>query len=202
MIREKTRASWSLLGAIFAALAASSCCTVPLLLATLGLGGAAAFAGIAKYRPLLLGVAAVMLSTGFYLTYRRRRTTDACGCDEPRRRRLPAFVLWLATVVTVVLAASPPILAKLSRQPESPSPGPFATAVVRVEGIDCEACAIPIKRALSAAGGFDHLQLDVAAQTVTIFYQPGPNRPEAYLRALETLGYEARVEDLRGTSPR
>jgi hypothetical protein len=38
--------------AVLAALAASSCCIGPILLAALGLGGAGLFAGIAAYRPV------------------------------------------------------------------------------------------------------------------------------------------------------
>src|SRR5579875_1214121 len=74
-------------GAVLAALAASSCCIGPLILAALGIGGAGAFAVIGAYRPYILGVTAVLLAGGFYLTYRKPRASavggDACGCEQP-----------------------------------------------------------------------------------------------------------------------
>lgn len=74
-------------GAILAALAASSCCIGPLVLAALGVGGAGALAALGAYRPYILGVTAVLLAGGFYLTYRKPRAAvaegDACGCEKP-----------------------------------------------------------------------------------------------------------------------
>lgn len=57
-------------GAVLAALAASSCCLGPLLLAALGVGSAGAIAGLAAYRPYLLAGTALLLAVAFYFTYR------------------------------------------------------------------------------------------------------------------------------------
>lgn len=179
-------------GAVLAALAASSCCLGPLLLAALGLGGAGAFASVTRLRPAFLAITAVALGLGFYLTYRKTPAKgDSCGCERPRAGRLPRLMLWGATFFTVLLAASPTLLAKLStgNSPVAPA-GPLETAVVRVPGIDCEACAAPMRKAMTAAGGFDHLTLDLKGQTVTVFYQAGSNRPAAYLKAIEDVGWE------------
>ena len=181
--------------ALLAALAASSCCIGPVVLAALGLGGAGLFSGIAAYRPLMLGVTGLFLGMGFYLTYRKPKVVqaDACGCDAPKAGKMPRTFLWVATIVTVSVAVAPVLLAKLSNWPSrsvSPSRA-AATAVVIVEGIDCAACAAPIRKALAAAGGFDDLTLDVSAKTVTITYQPGAGRPDVYLEAIDDLGYDA-----------
>jgi mercuric ion transport protein len=192
--RERTK-GLSIGAALLAALAASSCCLGPVLLAALGLGGAGLFAGIAAYRPLMLAVTAVFLSVGFYLSYRRPKVVqaDACGCDAPKARNLPRRFLWGATVITVLVAAAPPLLAKLSTQrSHSPSPtSAAATAVIKVEGIDCEACAAPIRKALVAAGGFDDLTLDVPSKMLSVSYEPAPGRPAVYVKAIDDLGYEA-----------
>ena len=63
--------------------------------------------------------------------------------------------------------------------------------MIKVDGIDCEACAAPIRKALTAAGGFDDLELDVPSRRVTVTYEPGAGRPEVYLEAIDDLGYEA-----------
>lgn len=187
--------------ALVAALAASSCCLGPVILAALGLGSAGVFTGVAAYRPLMLGVTAVFLGVGFYLVYRRPRaaTGDACGCERPKAGRLPRLLLWVATVVTLLVAGAPPLLAKLSAQGSSapaPTSGPLATAAIHVEGADCEACAAPLRKVLVAAGGFTDLKLDVQTQIVTVSYTPGPGRPDVYLRAIDDLGYEAKLSSV------
>lgn len=181
--------------ALLAALAASSCCIGPIVLAALGLGSAGLFAGIAAYRPLMLGATAFFLGVGFYLSHRKAKVAegDACGCDAPKAGKLPRMFLWVATVITVLVAAAPSLLAKLSTRPASSvsTTGTAATAVIKVDGVDCEACAAPIRKALSAAGGFDDLTLDVPSKKVTVIYEPGAGRPDVYLKAIDGLGYEA-----------
>lgn len=180
--------------ALLAALAASSCCLGPVLLAALGLGGAGLFAGIAAYRPYMLAVTTAFLGVGFYLSYRKPKVVqgDACGCDA-RKRRMPRWLLWAATFITILVAVSPLLLAKVSASSSTaPSASEtLATATVKVGGIDCEACATPIREALATAGGFNDLKLDVPSKIVTVTYEPGPGRPDVYVKAIDDLGYEA-----------
>lgn len=181
--------------ALLAALAASSCCLGPVILAALGLGGAGLFAGIAAYRPYMLAVTALFLGVGFYLSYRRPKAVegDECGCDVPKTRRMPRMFLWMATIITTLVAVSPYVLAKVSASGAHAvsSSSVAATATIKVEGIDCEACAAPIRKALAGAGGFNDLKLDVPSKIVTVTYEPGPGRPDVYVKAIDDLGYEA-----------
>jgi mercuric ion transport protein len=183
-------------GAIVGALAASSCCIGPLVLAALGVGGAGAFALLAAYRPHILAVTALLLGVGFYLTYRRPRVAegDACGCERPKASRAGRVGLWGASAVVVLLAAAPPLLAAVSHR----APIPVGTArvehtVISVQGLDCEACAAPIRSALVKVGGFHDLALDLKAQSVTVTYESAPGRLDAYVAAINALGYEASV---------
>jgi mercuric ion transport protein len=186
---------WSTGGALLAALAASSCCLGPLLLAALGVGGAGATAALGAYRPYLLVGTVVLLSAGFYFTYRKPRVAagDTCGCERPRAGRVG---LWVATVVIVLVAAAPPLLAKWAdhAQPRSQAANANATeATIAVDGIDCEACAAPIRTALTKVGGFHDLELDIPKQSVTVTYEPAPGRLASYVSAINELGYEAKL---------
>jgi len=148
----------------------------------------------------MLVVTAACLGAGFYFTYRRRRTVeeDACGCERPNATRLSKVLLWVASFVTLVVAVTPSVLPTVSAfgvAYAAPN-GPVATAVIRVDGIDCEACAGPMRKVLTAAGGFDDLHLDVRRKLVTLSYEPGPGRPEVYLKAIDDLGYEARLSTI------
>src|SRR5208282_1011099 len=74
------------------ALAASSCCVLPLALASLGVTGAV-FGGLeilASLRPFLLGGAALALAAGWVLFFRHRAVAcdsggSCAGPDSPKR---------------------------------------------------------------------------------------------------------------------
>ena len=104
MISGKEWASMG--GALVAGLGASVCCIGPVLLVSLGLGGAAFAVAFEPYRPWLIGVTVLLLGISFYLVY-RPSPSEACGpdgeCTEPSRRTGLKVLLW--TVTVLVLAA-------------------------------------------------------------------------------------------------
>ncbi len=96
-------------GGILGALAASSCCIVPLILFSLGIGGAwiGNLTALAPYKPFFVTATAGVLGYGFYLVYwkPRRACTDAAACARPISSRLVQLVLWIATVLVVAAFA-------------------------------------------------------------------------------------------------
>jgi mercuric ion transport protein len=96
-------------GAVAAAFAASACCLGPLVLAVLGLGGAASALALAAYRPYFLALTAVLLAGAFYMTY--RRPAKACGpgesCTMPGATRAGRVLLWVASAIVLLAAAFP-----------------------------------------------------------------------------------------------
>jgi mercuric ion transport protein len=93
-MREKLLAS----GGVLAGLAASTCCIVPLALATLGVGGAwiGGLTALAPYQPIFIAVAAACLGAGFWLVYRRREPAcDRDACALSAGGRLIRNVLWV-----------------------------------------------------------------------------------------------------------
>ena len=191
-------------GAVLAAIAASSCCIGPLILAALGIGGAGAFATFGAYRPYILGVTAALLAGGFYLTYRKPKVAeggDACGCESPKPRasRAARLGLWMATALVVVFAAAPPLLAAVTHQGAIPVAAgqKVEQAVIHVEGMDCAACATHIRGALTKVGGFHDLTLDLQGHAVTVTYEPAAGRLPAYVAAINDIGYEASLPDAK-----
>jgi mercuric ion transport protein len=201
MPNESRAQRLSLAGALLSALAASSCCLGPLLLAALGAGGAGAFAAMASLRPYILAVTLALLAAGFYLTYRRPRAAagDACGCERPRASRAGRVGLWVATALVLLLAASPTLLAKALDRPAKAATSEARTErlTIVVKGVDCQACAVPLRGALAKVGGLHDLALDVPTQTATVTYEPAPGRAEAYVAAIDGLGYEAALRARR-----
>ena len=96
-------------GGIFGALAASSCCIIPLILFSLGIGGAwiGNLTALAPYKPLFVTGTAGILGYGFYLVYwkPRRACADDAACARPAPSRLVQIGLWMATVLVAAAFA-------------------------------------------------------------------------------------------------
>lgn len=201
-----------LIGAIVAAFAASACCLGPAILATVGVAGVGFASALEPYRPVFLGVAAALLGVGFYLSYRTPRAvatiavsdattpaTDACGCEMPRASRAGRKLLWSATVLAVVFAAYPYATSALSRSGSGASavPDGAAVATVRVEGMTCRSCSAGVVDALTQVAGVVRADVDYDAARARVTYDPTRVQPEAFVHAIDELGYTARIEPAR-----
>jgi len=110
MVKQRHRATKSTsgqrlmaIGGLFGAIAASSCCIVPLVLFSLGISGAwiANLTGLAPYQPYFIAVTLLFLGGGYWLTYRAAKAACAEGaaCARPLPNRLVMLGLALATVI-------------------------------------------------------------------------------------------------------
>src|SRR5713226_562833 len=92
-------------GGLLAALAASSCCILPLVLFSLGVSGAwiGNFTRLAPYQPWFIAATIAFLGYGYWLVYRPSKPACADGgaCMRPLPRRLVKAGLILATILVV-----------------------------------------------------------------------------------------------------
>lgn len=100
----------ALLGGALAAVGASLCCVVPLLLVMLGVSGAwiATLTRFEPLRPLFIALALLFLGLAFrrlYLVPPACAPDEACADPHVRRRQRAAF--WIASVLLVGLIAAP-----------------------------------------------------------------------------------------------
>ena len=101
---EESRARWIAAGSILGALAASSCCILPLVLFGLGISGAwiASFTALASYKPYFATGTLALLGYGYYLVYVKPKQACADGsCAQPRPNRFVKSALWVATALVV-----------------------------------------------------------------------------------------------------
>ena len=93
------------LGGLLGALAASSCCILPLVLFSLGVSGAwiGNFTRLAPYQPYFIAATLCCLGYGYWLVYRSSKLACADGetCSRPLPNRLVMAGLILATVLVV-----------------------------------------------------------------------------------------------------
>lgn len=92
-------------GGLLGALAATACCIVPLVLFTLGVGGAwmSNLTSLAPYQPYILALTVGCLGYGYWLVYRSRKRACDEGelCARPLPNRLVLTGLILATVLAI-----------------------------------------------------------------------------------------------------
>jgi mercuric ion transport protein len=97
------------LGGLVGALAASSCCILPVLLFSLGISGAwiANFTRLAPYQPIFVVTTVAFLGSGYWLVYRstRRACVDDQACAHPLPNRIVMVALLAATIIVIVAFA-------------------------------------------------------------------------------------------------
>jgi mercuric ion transport protein len=103
----------ALAGGVLAGIGASACCVGPLLLLTLGIGGAwvGHLTALEPYRPIFIGLTVLFLCLAFwklYLVPQNCAVEDKCVAD--RTRRVQRVLFWIFVPLSLGLMASPWIL--------------------------------------------------------------------------------------------
>ncbi len=99
----KTR--WVTGGGIIGALAASSCCIVPLILFSLGISGAwvGKLTALEPFKPIFIVATLGFLGYGYWLVYASPKACDGGdACARPMPNRLVKSALWVSTVLILV----------------------------------------------------------------------------------------------------
>jgi mercuric ion transport protein len=89
-------------GGAVSAIAASTCCIVPLALVSAGVSGAwiGGLTALAPYQPLFIAIAVASIGTGFWLVYRPvPKECDSGACATVRGGRLFGGILWVKAIL-------------------------------------------------------------------------------------------------------
>jgi len=93
------------LGGIVAALAASSCCILPVALFSLGISGAwiGSFTQLATYQPYFIAATLAFIGTGYWFVYRSSKLACADGeaCSRPLLNRFVKIALFAAAIIVI-----------------------------------------------------------------------------------------------------
>ena len=92
-------------GGMLGAIAASSCCILPLVLFSLGASGAwiGQLTSLAPYQPIFVAVTVGFLGYGYWLLYRKPKVACAeqADCEKPLPNRVVKSALWAATALVI-----------------------------------------------------------------------------------------------------
>lgn len=106
---SKNESSLSLIGGIAAAIGAGLCCVGPLLLLTLGIGGAwiGNLTLLEPYRPLFIFAVLALFGWAGWKLY---RPVEACepgtACAVPQVRKRRQVIFWITALLALVLVTS------------------------------------------------------------------------------------------------
>jgi len=100
----------SLIAGGIAAIVASACCVGPLLLLTLGVGGAwiSGLTALDPYRPIFIGGTLLFLGLAFRNLYLVPPTCEpGAACADPKTTRNQRILFWLVSAILLPLLAFP-----------------------------------------------------------------------------------------------
>jgi mercuric ion transport protein len=94
---------------VLAGIGASACCVGPLLLLSVGIGGAwiGHLTALEPFRPLFIVLTVVFLGLAFWRLYLVPQSCTASGCVADRTRKVQGTLFWILTPITLALVASP-----------------------------------------------------------------------------------------------
>lgn len=107
---DQTRSSWMAAGGVVGSILASSCCILPLVFVSMGVGGAwmGNLTAMAPYQPLFTMITFGFLGYGYYLVYWKPKAdceeNDACA--KPINQRIVKFGLFAATALVLAATAA------------------------------------------------------------------------------------------------
>ncbi len=187
-------------GSLLAAVAASLCCTLPLIAAIAGISAAGVSGFFAAWRPYLLGVTALLLALGFYFSYRKPRQ-ESCepgsACEHPAAGRYGRLGLWLATVFVVLFAAFPyysPAVSKVlfSTKAQAASPAtPVQHLSFAVQGMTCPICAQGVEHKLNSMRGVTKAEVSYEQKRAEVDYDPKIVKLEQLQQPFKDVGFKA-----------
>lgn len=174
---SSAKANWGFGAAIGAAIGASACCTIPLALVSLGIGGTwiGSLTALAPYRWVFVTVAVGALTYAGYNEWRLSRRPD-CDCETIFSSAARRTLLGLGSLAAVALLVSPWLLApspsaatqnarsasvqfqedasaEEPKTTESGAPASFQQVVLEVEGMTCKTCPVAVRKALGRVEG-------------------------------------------------
>ena len=180
-------------GALVAALLASACCWLPLVLLVFGASAVGVSTFFEEYRILFLAITALFLVASFYYVYFRKATCqpgDACSVPNPRTQKFNKTSLWFITVLVFIFALFPNYIGALIGTGKHLNQQEDLQKVsISISGMTCEACSAKIDKALELLPEVEAAEVNFTGSKAVIVLQKGAVTPhEKIIRAIEKSG--------------
>ncbi len=201
--QENSLPRWSIVGAFGSALAATACCLGPLLLVSMGIGGAwvSQLSLLERFSPLFMGAAILSIGLGFYRVYFKKK--EACQegsvCANPRTPKMTKTALWFSAMLVGLILAGPylaPVVLANGQAHQTPSASD-TQAVFQLEGMTCSACTVTVQKSLLNLDGISQAKVSLDPPQAIVTYNAEKVSPEKIMKATQEAGYPSSL--LAGT---
>lgn len=200
--------NWSLGAGVGAAVAASACCTIPLALVSLGIGGAwiTWLTALAPYRWIFVTLALGALGLAGYNEWQLSRRPD-CDCETIFSSTTRRSLLGGGALAVLALVAGPWLLGEfpsaVTQQAQiatadsqqggisgaSTPPASFRQVVLEVEGMTCAACPETVKTALEGVDGVYKVEATYKPPEAVVRFDPKTVSVNDLTRATKSAGF-------------
>jgi mercuric ion transport protein len=198
--------NWSMGAGFGAAVAASACCTIPLVLVSVGIGGAwiGSLTALAPYRWIFVTLAIAALGYAGYNEWKLSQRPD-CDCETMFSSTTRRMLLGGATLLVVGLVVSPYLLGtspsgatqqaqaavsgSQNASGESTTPASFQQVVLNVDGMTCAACPETVRTSLEDVDGVYSVEATYEPPEAVVRFDPEKVSVEDLTRATENAGY-------------
>ena len=183
-------------GSIITAVLASICCIGPIVLVGLGVGSVAFFSRFDAYRPYLIAAALLLLVPAFYLAYRKREVKCEDGsCKIESAGKWNKISVWFAVLIVAGFIAFPNLgLAKSGQDQLTVNPK-YQTVDLKINNMDCEACALGLQSQLKNIPGVKDAKVNFNKANAKINYNPSQVSASKFVKVLTESGYPAKIEN-------
>ncbi len=209
-------------GSLLSAIMASICCWLPLVLLAVGVSSVGVASALETYRPVLIVVTFGFLAAAFYFTYRSRgkaagehiccppESTEVdsgcCASTGTGRFSMMAankIMLWVVALLAVVFLLFPHYVGALLGSSEANTATANTNrAIVRIDGMSCDACAAVAEKALRDVPGVLTAEVDYERGEAVIRIEAGADFPrDEILAALKRMGYVGRLDKREQIEP-
>lgn len=194
-------------GAVFAAIASSLCCVLPLAAVLFGVGAFGAASAFETLRPYLLVLAFAALAFSFYRVYfRREECAEGQSCAAKPAGKINQAFVWAGLFVISAFALAPyytGYLMTAASNPRQPSSEMMLaasseenqankTALIEVEGMTCAGCEPHINETLKKLNSVVSAEASYRNKNVKVVYNPKQIGLEQIKNAIDEIGYKAK----------
>jgi copper chaperone CopZ len=164
-----------------------------------GLVGSTGFFGsLENYRPYFIGLTVVFLALAFYLTYRRKEIVCEDGsCKVVKAGKWNKIGVWISAIIALAAILFPYVhitpAVNAASVTQSDTQSRYATAVLNIKGMDCEACASGLQTSLSQMKGVKSAEVKYKDGSAIIKFDSTVVAPSAFVDFLIKAGYKTTV---------
>ena len=100
-------------GGLLGAIAASTCCVLPVILFALGISGAwiSNLVSLARYKPFFIVLSLVFVGTGFWMVYFKPNISipkiQSTSCYRPFSEKTIKTMLWFSVIIILIVFLIP-----------------------------------------------------------------------------------------------